>query len=172
MSKLTRQKSILDNPLTYLKGVGPAKADLLLQEMSLASWRDLLYQYPFRYIDKTKFHRVIDLLPDSGEVQLKGRLTRLDVKGEGRKKRLVGRLRDGSNASLELVWFTGVSYLDRMFKVGQEYVAYGRVQEFGGRLSISHPEMELQADASKEPATSFAPVYHSTEKLNRKGLDS
>ncbi|MEL6668998.1 MAG: ATP-dependent DNA helicase RecG [Bacteroidota bacterium] len=172
MLKLTQRKSILDNPLTYLKGVGPAKADLLLQEMSLATWRDLLYQYPFRYIDKTKFHQVIDLLPDSGEVQLKGKLTRLDVKGDGRKKRLVGRLRDSSNASLELVWFTGVSYLERMFKVGQEYVAYGRVQEFGGRLSISHPEMELQADASKEPATSFAPVYHSTEKLNRKGLDS
>ncbi|MEM7573016.1 MAG: ATP-dependent DNA helicase RecG [Bacteroidota bacterium] len=163
---------LLEQSVTYLKGVGPAKADLLLQELGIVSWRDLLYHFPFRYIDKTQFHRIIDLLPDSGEVQVRGILRRIDTKGDGRKKRLVGRLRDDSGASLELVWFTGVHYLEKLFKVGQEYVAYGRLQEFAGRLTITHPEMELVKDAQVEQQATFAPVYRSTEKLNRKGMDS
>lgn len=164
--------SLLDQSVAYLKGVGPAKADLLAKELAIFSIRDLIYQFPFRYVDRTQFHRIIELMPDSGQVQVKGTLRRLNLIGEGRKKRLVGRLRDQDGAALELVWFTGVSYLHKVLKVGTEYVAFGKVQEFGGRLSITHPDLEDVSQREIGVQSSFDPVYPSTEKLNRKGLDA
>ncbi|MEL6140033.1 MAG: ATP-dependent DNA helicase RecG [Bacteroidota bacterium] len=169
---LTTIPSILDQSVAYLKGVGPAKAELLAKELSIFTIRDLLYQYPFRYVDRTQFHRINDLLPDSGQVQIKATLRHLSVKGDGRKKRLVGRIRDESGAALELVWFTGVNYLEKILDVGKEYVVFGKIQEFGNRLSISHPDMESLENRAPEKASSFDPVYPSTEKLNRKGLDA
>lgn len=163
---------LLDRGIASLKGIGPAKAELLAKELMIFSLGDLLYSYPFRYVDRTQFHQIIDLLPDQGNVQLKGKLVTLMTKGENRKKRLVGRLRDESGAALELVWFRGVSYLDRTFKIGEEYVVYGKVEEFNGKLSITHPEMELAVKAVTEEAATFEPVYASTEKLNRRGLDT
>ncbi len=161
----------LDQSVAYLKGVGPAKADLLTKELAVFTLRDLLFQFPFRYIDRTQFHQISDLLPESGQVQLKGVLRHLSVQGEGRKKRLVGRLRDASGMALELVWFTGVAYLENILAVGEEYIVFGKVQEFGGRLSISHPEMEKATEVNAQEALHFDPVYPSTEKLNQRGLD-
>lgn len=163
--------SLLDQSVAYLKGVGPAKADLLGKELGVFTVRDLLLQFPFRYIDRTQFHRISDLLPDSGQVQIKGVLRHLSVQGDSRKKRLMGRLRDDSGAALELVWFTGVSYLEKIMEVGEEYIVFGKVQEFGGRLSISHPEMEKANERNTQEANHFDPVYPSTEKLNQRGLD-
>ncbi len=169
MTKI-KTPQLLDRSVAALKGVGPAKAELLGKELGIFSLRDLLGQFPFRYVDKTKFHRIADLAPDSGLVQVKGVLRRVTEVGAGRK-RLVGRIRDESGA-LELVWFTGVTYLSRILKVGQEYVAYGRISDFNGKFSISHPEMEVYNAAAPREATTFAPVYPSTEKLNRRGLDA
>ena len=165
-----RSTDPLDQTVAVLRGVGPAKAELLAKELQIFTLRDLLYSYPFRYVDRTQFHRIIDIMPDQGNVQVKGKLVNLSVRGEGKGKRLVGRLRDESGAALELVWFRGINYLDRVYKVGEEYIAYGQVQEFSGRLSITHPDMEA-AGTQREEAGTFEPVYHSTEKLNRKGLD-
>ena len=164
---------ILDQGIGTLPGIGPAKAQLLAKELGIFTVSDLLYSYPFRYVDRTRFHRIIDILPDQGNVQVKGKLVNLVVKGDNRKRRLVGRLRDESGAALELVWFRGVNYLDRTFKVGEEYVCYGAVQEFGGRLSIAHPEMEpAAAGPAAEGRATFEPVYASTETLNKRGLDT
>ena len=162
----------LDRGIASLPGIGPAKAELLGKELMIFTLGDLVYSYPFRYVDRTQFHRIIDILPDQGNVQVKGKLVNLVLKGENRKKRLVGRLRDESGAALELVWFRGVHYLDRTFRVGEEYVCYGTVQEFNGRLSITHPEMELANEARTEASATFEPVYASTEKLNKRGLDT
>ena len=166
------QAGPLDRGIASLPGIGPAKAELLGKELMIFTLADLVYSYPFRYVDRTQFHRIIDILPEQGNVQVKGKLVNLVVKGENRKKRLVGRLRDESGAALELVWFRGVQYLDRTFRVGEEYVCYGTVQEFNGRLSITHPEMELVNEARTEANATFEPVYASTEKLNKRGLDT
>ncbi len=162
----------LDRSIATLKGIGPAKADLLSRELRIFTLRDLLYSYPFRYVDRTQFHRIIEIMPNQGNVQVKGQLVNLSVKGDGRARRLVGRLRDDSGAALELVWFRGINFLDRVYKIGVEYVAYGTVQEFNGRLSITHPEMEEASKAVGEAEATFEPVYASTEKLNRRGLDT
>ncbi len=172
MSPATSKAGVLDRSIASLKGIGPAKAELLAKELMIFSLGDLVYSYPFRYVDRTQFHQIIDILPDQGNVQIKGKLVTMVTKGENRKKRLVGRLRDESGAALELVWFRGVNYLDRTYKIGEEYVVYGKVEEFNGKLSITHPEMELANRAVTEEAATFEPVYASTDKLNKRGLDT
>lgn len=164
-------RAILDSPIEYLKGVGPARGELLKKELSVFTFRDLLMHFPFRYVDKTKFHKVRDLNEDSETVQIKGILRRLEAVGEGRKKRLVGRFRDDTGV-IDLVWFTGVSWLQKSLQIGGEYVAFGKINSFKGKISLPHPEMELVTEAGIKKASSFAPVYPSTEKLNLKGLDA
>lgn len=164
-------QDILESPIEYLKGVGPKKGELLRKELGIATFGDLLFAYPSRYIDKTQFHRIADLHEDSGTVQLKGVLRRISTEGEGRKMRLSGQFRDESGA-ISLVWFTGISWLQKQLVIGQEYVIYGRVNTFKDSFSIPHPEMEVVSAENTQVASAFAPVYPSTEKLNAQGLDA
>ncbi len=162
--------NVLDSPIEYLKGVGPARGELLKKELQIFTQGDLLFHFPYRYIDRTQFHRIADLNEQSGYVQLRGVLRSLDTVGEGRKKRMTGRFRDASGM-IELVWFTGLPWLQKHLVVGKEYVVFGRVTAFREQLNIPHPEMEaVQAD-QVQPSVVFDPVYASTEKLNTKGLD-
>lgn len=161
---------VLDSPIEYLKGVGPAKGDLLRKELGIHTLWDLLLQYPYRYVDRTQFHRIADLNFDSGLVQLKGVLRRLNQMGEGRKKRLVGQFRDESGA-IELVWFTGIHWIEKMLVVGTEYVVFGKVNAFRDQLNIPHPEIEVATPDTLQKAATFSPVYASTEKLNARGMD-
>lgn len=161
---------VLDSPIEYLKGVGPAKGDLLRKELGIHTLWDLLLQYPYRYVDRTQFHRIADLNFDSGLVQLKGVLRRLNQMGEGRKKRLVGQFRDESGA-IELVWFTGIHWIEKMLVVGTEYVVFGKVNAFRDQLNIPHPEIEVATPDTLQKAATYSPVYASTEKLNARGMD-
>lgn len=163
--------TLLDTSIEFLKGVGPKRAELLQKELGIFTFRDLLQHYPHRYIDKTQFHRIRELNEQSGEVQLRGVLRRLSTVGEGRKRRLTGRFRDDSGV-IDLVWFSGVHWLEKQLEVGKEYVIYGRVNSFRGQLSIPHPEMELAKQENLQKAATFAPVYPSTDKLNTKGVDA
>ncbi len=163
--------NILDSPIEYLKGVGPLRGDMLKKELGIFTFRDLLFHFPFRYVDKTKFHQIRDLSAESDAVQLRGTLRRLSVAGTGRKKRLIGKLRDETGA-IDLVWFKGVHWLEKSLEIGQEYIVYGRVNNFNGVINIPHPETELVALSNTKKAATFAPVYPSTEKLNTKGLDA
>lgn len=165
------KQNILDSPIEYLKGVGPTKGELLKKELSVYTFRDLLLHFPFRYVDKTKFHKIKDINDESETVQVRGVLRRLETAGEGRKKRLVGRLRDDTGV-IELVWFRGAVWLQKSFQIGTEYVAYGKINNFNGKINLPHPEMEEVTEAGVKKATSFAPVYPSTEKLNQRGLDA
>ncbi len=161
----------LDSNIEYLKGVGPQRADILKTELGIFTCRDLLLHFPFRYIDRTRFHRAKDVQQEGEQVQLRGVLRRLDTLGEGRTKRLVGTLRDESGA-MELVWFQSVLWLERTLSVGKEYIVFGRVNEFNGRFNITHPEMEEANPDNTQKARTFDPVYPSTEKLTLKGLDA
>lgn len=165
-----QSKAILDSPIEFLKGVGPSKGDLLKKELSIFTFRDLLMHFPFRYVDKTKFHKIKDLNEDSETVQIRGVLRRLESIGEGKKKRLVGRFRDDTGV-IQLVWFKGANWLQKTLQIGSEYVAYGKINNFKGKISLPHPEMEAITEAGIKKASSFDPVYPSTEKLNAKGLD-
>lgn len=164
-------KNPLDTAIEYLTGVGPARADLLKKELNIFTFRDLLYHFPFRYVDKTKFIKIQNIDPETDTVLLRGYLRRLETVGEGRSKRLSATLRD-ETGSIELVWFQQVIFLEKKLLVNSEYIVYGRITEFNGRFSISHPEMELITPENTERATTLDPVYSSTEKLNQRGLDA
>lgn len=161
----------LDTPIEYLKGIGPQKATLLRTELGIHTFGDFVYHFPFRYIDKTKFHRIADLQSEGEQVQVRGVLRKLDILGEGRTRRMIGLLRDDSGA-LELVWFQSLHWLERSLSVGKEYVAFGRLTNFNGKVNLPHPEMEEVSDDNSEAARTFDPVYPSTEKLTQRGLDA
>ena len=164
-------RNYLDNPIEYLKGVGPVKGQLLQSELGIYTFGDLLMHFPYRYVDKTQFHRIRDIDGQSDAVQLRGILRSLNETGQGRGRRLVGVFRDESGM-IELVWFKGVHFLKKTLAVGGEYILYGKVNNFRGKISIPHPEMERYDPVKAQQASTFAPVYASTEKLNNKGLDA
>ncbi len=162
---------LLDSPIEYLTGVGPVKGELLRKELGIHTFRDLLWHFPYRYIDKTKFHRIRDIGEESDYVLLRGILRRIEILGEGPRKRLTGTFRD-ETGSIELVWFQGVTWLEKSLQPGSEYVLYGRVNFFKNTPNIPHPEMELVTAELLQKANTFDPVYSGTEKLNAKGLDA
>ena len=167
---MEKETNILDTPIEFLKGVGPKRGELMKTELGIYQFKDLLLHFPYRYVDKTSFHKIRDLTERSGSVQLRGILRRLDVVGGGRKRRLVGRLRDDTGV-LDLVWFTGVHWLQKSLQVGAEYIVYGKINAFKNQISLPHPEMEQVQQGVVRQAATFAPVYPSTEKLNNKGVD-
>lgn len=162
----------LITPIEYLKGVGPQKADVLKKELQIFTIGDLVEFYPFRYIDKTKFHKIRELHPDMVGAQVLGRLVSLQEVGEKKGKRLVAQFRDDTGV-MELVWFQSLSWLKKSLSVGAPYVMYGKPTEFNGMLSVTHPEMELFQQKEKRIGNmSMQPVYSSTEKLKKFNLDS
>lgn len=168
---MNKPPNILDSSIEFLKGVGPTKGDMLKKELGIFTFGDLMMHFPYRYVDKTQFHKIRDINSQSDVVQLRGILRRLDSHGEGRKKRLVGKFRDDTGA-IELVWFKGVFWLEKNLIIGKEYIVFGRINSFRGKINIPHPEIEEVTAANTNKATTFAPVYPSTEKLNAKNLDA
>lgn len=162
----------LITPIEYLKGVGPQKADVLKKELQLFTIGDLLQYYPFRYIDRTQFHKIRQLHTDLNGAQVLGRLIQLKEVGEKRAKRLVGIFKDDTG-SMELVWFQSVTFIQKSLKVGAAYIIYGKPTEFNGQISITHPEIELYNSQEKKIGNlTMQPVYSSTEKLKKFNLDT
>ncbi len=159
-------------PIEYLKGVGPSRAEVLKGELGIHTFGDLLQHYPFRYIDRTQFHKIGQLGADMPAAQVIGRLVHVEELGERRGKRLVGHFRDDTG-TMELVWFQSIAWLKKSLSVGAAYVAYGKPSVFNGQLSITHPELErYQPGATQAGNQSLQPVYGSTEKLKKFALDS
>lgn len=161
----------LDSNIEYLKGVGPQRAEVLKKELGIFTCRDLLFHFPFRYIDRTQFHQIRDIHNEGELVQIRGTLRRLETLGEGRARRLVGTVRD-ETGSMELIWFQSIQWLEKSLSVGKEYIVFGRINEFNGRFNITHPEMEESTPDNAQKARTFDPVYPSTDKLTQKGLDA
>lgn len=159
-----------DTKIEFLKGVGPQKAALLNQELNIFTFGDLIQHYPFRHEDRSIFHKISDLKEELPAAQIKGRLREFSVIGEGNKKRLVGQFQDGTGY-LDLVWFQSIAWYEKWLKRGGEYIVYGNPVLFGGKWSITHPEIEV---LTQENATAgyWQPIYPLTEKLRKKFLDS
>lgn len=159
-------------PIEYLKGVGPRKGELLRQDLGVFTIGELLFHYPFRYIDRTQFHKIRQVDGDMSSVQILGRLVGIREIGEGRSRRLIGRLVDDTG-SLELVWFQSVGWLKKSLKEQAVYIVYGKPSLYNQSLSITHPEMELYQSQEKVRGTmSLQPVYSTTEKLKKNSLDT
>ena len=162
--------SFFDTSIEFLKGVGPQKAALIGKELAVFTYGELIQHYPFRYEDRTKFHKTSEVHAELPFVQLKGRIIKLNIVGEQRKKRLVARFADDTGA-IELVWFKGIPWISQKLKQGVDYVVFGKPTAYGRKVNMAHPEIEILTTQNEK--TSFLqPVYHTSEKMKAKFLDS
>jgi ATP-dependent DNA helicase RecG len=162
----------LSTPIEYLKGVGPQRADVLKKELSIFTYQDLINHYPFRYVDRTRFYKVRELSPDLPAVQVLGRLMTKEIIGEKQSRRLVAKLRDETGI-IELVWFQGIRWVEKILHPNAVFIVFGKPNEFNGKISISHPEIELyNPNLKKQGNLTLQPVYNSTEKLKQFSLDT
>lgn len=167
-------RDVLDQDIKYLKGVGPARARLLGDELGIHTVRDLLYTFPYKYIDRTVVHTIRELQEDMPFVQLKGEIVDLNTEGAGSKHRLKATFTDGTGY-VELVWFNGFKTLERTLQFHKQYLLFGRPSAFNGRISFAHPELDdLTPKQGEENASAAPPVqqrlqpfYHTTEKMKR-----
>ncbi len=159
----------LHTPIEYLKGAGPARADLLRKELGIRTQADLANFFPNRYIDRTQFFKINQLQQNSSEVQIIGKITNIKTIQQKRGSRLVATFVD-ETGTMELVWFRGVKWIKESLKVNTPYVAFGKVNWFNGAFNMPHPELELVTDYKKSLQTAMQPVYPSTESLTNKGV--
>ena len=165
-------EGIFNTPVAYLRGVGPQKAEVLKKELGVQTYLDLLLHYPFRYIDRTRFYKIRELHGDLPFVQLIGRVISKGIIGEKRSRRLSVALKDETGV-LELVWFQGISWIDKIVQPGQVFIVFGKPNEFNGKISVPHPELEMyDPKAKRQGNLQLQPVYSSTEKLKRFFLDT
>lgn len=160
-----------ETPIEFLKGVGPQRGEVFRKELGIATFNDLLHHFPFRYVDRSKFHAVKDAQEEGAAVQLKGTLSGIKQVGQKQGRRITATLSDGTG-SIELVWFKGLKWLLQLLREGTVYVAYGRVGLFKGRPNIAHPELESEETWRAGGVTGLQPVYSTTEKAAAKGLHS
>ena len=160
---------ILSNPIEYLKGVGPQRADILKKELGIFTFGDLLNHFPFRHIDKTKVDTIASLTPVSDFAQVAGELVSYEMIGQRAGKRLVAELKDKTGV-IELTWFQGLNWVQKILETGQTYLVYGRVTFYNGHPQIVHPELEIVKPEQQAGKNFLEPVYSTTEKLKSKGL--
>ncbi len=162
---------VLTQDIKYLKGVGPARAALFNEELGVSSLRDLLYCFPYKYIDRSRIYTLAEIVPGMPYVQLKGHIVCVEVDGEGRKRRLKAVFTDGNN-SAELVWFQGIKTLQKSLKTRVDYLLFGTPSSFNGVLQFVHPELDLLDGTEKTLERGLQAIYRIPEKLKRHHVTS
>lgn len=161
--------AFLDSDIKFLKGVGERRAKQLASEFNIGSFRDLLYNFPFRYLDKSRFYNIREFTGEMPSVQVKGEFLRLDLEGEGARMRLRGIFTDGERM-MECMWFAKAKAMSTFYQVRKPYIIFGKPQEYRGVWSISHPEISPYDD--KQPPKGFCGVYNLTENGRKAGFSS
>ena len=156
--------------IKYLSGVGPRRAALFNKELEVYSLYDLLFYFPYKHIDRSKIYTIRELHGSMPYIQLKGRILSMSAIGEGYKKRLVAHFSDGTGV-VDLVWFRGVKYIEKTYKLNKEYIVFGKPTVFGQRLNLAHPDIE---EVSQEVISNLGlrPFYNTTEKMKKAGVTS
>lgn len=157
--------------IKFLAGVGPKRASILNQELSIYSYEDLLYHFPFKYIDRTKFYSINDIHSKLPYIQVKGKITDIEVIGEKRQQRLVAYFTDG-NGVMELVWFKGIKFIKNSLKPYTEYIVFGKPSEFNRKINVVHPELEEVDGKNNKINAAMQAFYPTTEKMKNSFLNS
>jgi ATP-dependent DNA helicase RecG len=166
---VTRSSDNLSNPIEFLKGVGPQRAELLQKELNIYTFGDLLEHFPYRHIDRTKIDWISELNPTKEFVQVGGTLSHFTITGGRGTKRLVAKLQD-KTGSIELTWFQGLTWVEKLLESGRLYLAYGRLTYYNGEPQLVHPELELLTSPDQLTKNYLEPVYSTTEKLKARSL--
>lgn len=162
---------ILKQDIMYVTGVGPTKKQILNKELGIMTIGDMLEYYPYKYVDRSKVYTISSLTQDMSFVQIKGRILSFETFQMGiKKKRLVAHFGDGTGV-VDLVWFSGTQYITKNYKVGIDYIVFGKPTVFGGRFQFSHPEIEA-AESLQLSQMGMQPYYVTTEKMKNSGLTS
>lgn len=166
------QNNLLETQIEYLKGVGPQRGELLRKELGIHKYGDLLNLFPNRYIDRTRYYKINELVPSNSEVQIVGKIIHVKTVEFGKgKKRLSATFIDDTG-EIELVWFQGIKWIRESLKINVPYVIFGKTNHFNGQYSMPHPEMELLEDHKASLRSAMQAVYPSTEKLANKGISN
>lgn len=161
---------ITTRDIKYLQGVGPQRAALLDKELQLRSLRDLLYYFPYKYVDRSRLYYIHEIDGNMPYIQLKGEILSFETIGEGRQRRLVAHFSDGTGV-VDLVWFQGIKYLLGRYKVHEPYIVFGKPTMFNGRINIAHPDIDPAGELTLS-TMGLQPYYNTTEKMKRGGLNS
>ena len=156
--------------IKYLQGVGPQRATLLNKELDIHSLHDLLYYFPYKYVDRSRLYYIHEIDGNMPYIQLKGQILSFETVGEGRQRRLLAHFSDGTGV-VDLVWFQGIKYLMGKYKAHEEYIVFGKPTVFNGRINIAHPDIDPAKDLTLS-TMGLQPYYNTTEKMKRAGLNS
>ena len=161
---------ITTRDIKYLQGVGPQRAAMLNKELNIFSLRDLLYYFPYKYVDRSRLYYIHEIDGNMPYIQLKGQILSFETIGEGRQRRLVAHFSDGTGV-VDLVWFQGIKYLMGRYKAHEEYIVFGKPTVFNGRVNMAHPDIDPAKDLTLS-TMGLQPYYNTTEKMKRAGLNS
>ena len=156
--------------IKYLQGVGPQRATMLNKELNIFSLYDLLYYFPYKYVDRSRLYYIHEIDGNMPYIQLKGQILSFETIGEGRQRRLVAHFSDGTGV-VDLVWFQGIKYLMGRYKAHEEYIVFGKPTVFNGRINVAHPDIDSAKDLILS-SMGLQPYYNTTEKMKRAGLNS
>lgn len=154
----------------YLPGVGPSRAALLASELDIRTLQDLLYCFPYKYIDRSRIFQIREVDGTMPYIQLKGRILSFEEQGQGRTRRLIAHFSDGTGIA-DLVWFSQPKYIVDRYRPGVDYVVFGKPTMFGGRVNVAHPEIDVEASLNLSEM-GMQPYYNTTEKMKKAGLNS
>lgn len=164
--------NLLDTPIEFLKGVGPKKAELFKKEFEIFTYNDLLQYYPYRHVDKSKIYKIKDIHSDGAYLQFTGRITSYEVLGEKFSKRLVAQFQD-ETGKIELVWFNSIKWVEDLLKERRNFIVFGKPSLFNHKWQITHPDLlDPQAHSESFVSLAFQPLYNTSEKAKKGGLDS
>lgn len=164
-------QTILDENITYLKGVGPNKANILASELNIKTYGDLLFHFPFKYVDRTKFYQIKELHPQMNFVQIKGKISNVEILGEKRKQRLIVNIYDNTG-SVKLIWFKGIKWIAEKLIKDKEYTIFGKPTLFNNEINFNHPDIEESEKIEKKITFNLQAYYPTTEQMKQKFLNS
>ena len=163
---------ILQQDIQFLTGVGPNRRKMLSQELGIETFGDLLQYYPYKHVDRSRIYSIRELTGDMPFVQVKGHILSFETfKMSARKERVVAHFTDGSGKVMDLTWFNGGKYAKQSYKIGTEYIIFGRPNVFNGRINVTHPDIDA-ADKLELSTMGMQPYYNTTEKMKKSGLNS
>ena len=162
---------ILDQDLQFLPGVGPNRKKMLSNELGINTFGDLLEYYPYKYVDRSKVYTVHELTGDMPFVQVVGTILSFETfKMSARKERVVAHFSDGTGIC-DLTWFNGGKYAKQNYRIGTEYLVFGKPTVFNNRINITHPDID-EVSKVDTSAMGMQPYYNTTEKMKKAGLNS
>ena len=163
--------TILDSEIKYLPGVGPQREKVLRDELGIHSFNDLLLYFPYKYIDRSKIYRIREVTTEMPYIQIKGHIMGFETfKTSPRKERVVAHFTDGESI-MDLTWFAGGKYAKTNYKIGKEYIIFGKPNVFNGRINVSQPDVD-PAEEMQTQGMGMQPYYSLTEKMRKAGYSS